>query len=59
MPQRHNCTKCRSLEANNFSGNVPPELGNMVSLKELRISDNGFESRIPEFIGNFTKLNRL
>ncbi|KAF2551695.1 hypothetical protein F2Q68_00034949 [Brassica cretica] len=47
------------LEANQFSGVIPKELGNLVNLEGFRFSDNHLNGSIPEFIGNLSKLKRL
>ncbi|RWR96273.1 putative leucine-rich repeat receptor-like serine/threonine-protein kinase [Cinnamomum micranthum f. kanehirae] len=58
------------LEANNFSGDsarvlegieklLPTSLANLTSLKDFRISDNNFTGRIPDFISNWTQLEKL
>ncbi|CAL8996762.1 unnamed protein product, partial [Prunus brigantina] len=44
---------------NNFSGTVPPELGKLVNLNNLRISSNNFTGRIPDFIQILKQLQKL
>ncbi|RWR96270.1 putative ATP binding protein [Cinnamomum micranthum f. kanehirae] len=58
------------LEANKFSGDsarllegieklLPTSLANLTSLKDFRINDNNFTGRIPDFISNWTELEKL
>ncbi|XVE88274.1 hypothetical protein DITRI_Ditri19aG0056400 [Diplodiscus trichospermus] len=51
--------KILDLEANDFSGQVPPELGKLVNLETFRINDNSLNGSIPDFIHNWSNLTRL
>ncbi|PRQ56427.1 putative protein kinase RLK-Pelle-DLSV family [Rosa chinensis] len=48
-----------SLETNMFTGTVPPELGKLVNLQNLRISSNNFTGRIPDFFRSWSQLIKL
>lgn len=41
---------------NNFSGTIPPEIGNLVELEALNLHTNNLEGTIPPEIGNLTNL---
>ncbi|KAF3773017.1 putative LRR receptor-like serine/threonine-protein kinase [Nymphaea thermarum] len=45
--------------SNRLSGPFPKELGDMITLNNIRISDNGFSGKLPEFIFTWTLLTRL
>ncbi|XP_035840837.1 LRR receptor kinase SERK2 isoform X8 [Helianthus annuus] len=47
-----------NLEANNFSGTVPSDLGRLINLHTL-IIDNNLSGSIPNFIENWRQLNKL
>ncbi|KAG1339000.1 Leucine-rich repeat transmembrane protein kinase [Cocos nucifera] len=49
----------RTLEANQFTGPLPLELGNLSSLKKMRIHSNQFTGKIPDLIQYWTQLERL
>lgn len=38
---------CRNLESNGLSGRLPPELGNLRHLEELRLDRNRLEGTVP------------
>ncbi|MBN2650503.1 MAG: cadherin domain-containing protein [Prolixibacteraceae bacterium] len=44
---------------NNLSGQLPPEIGNLVWLFELSLSDNHLSGTLPEEIGNLANLDHL
>jgi len=44
------------LSNNQLSGNIPPELGNIISLIQLDLSDNQLSGSIPPALGNLTNL---
>ena len=41
---------------NQLSGELPPELGNLVSLEELTLTDNQLTGAIPAELGNLANL---
>ncbi|KAL6506868.1 hypothetical protein OROHE_022305 [Orobanche hederae] len=53
------------ISANNFNGTIPETYGNLRNLTDLftpdvsRIDGSNLSGRIPDFIGNWTKLDRL
>ncbi|KAK2998885.1 hypothetical protein RJ639_024550, partial [Escallonia herrerae] len=49
----------RTLEYNQLSGTIPPELGNLPRLERIRIGDNHYTENIPNFIQNWTNLEKL
>ena len=48
-----------SLRHNDLSGPIPPELGNLTSLKRLDLRGNNLSGPIPPELGNFANLTRL
>ncbi|KAH9779343.1 putative leucine-rich repeat receptor-like serine/threonine-protein kinase [Citrus sinensis] len=48
-----------TVQYNQFSGELPEELGSLLNLEKLRIGDNLFTGQIPSFIQNWTKLEKL
>ena len=44
------------LHSNNLTGTIPPEIGNLTSLKELLLYSNDLTGTIPSEIGNLTSL---
>ena len=46
------------LEYNNLSGSLPPEIGNLSNLEDLRLMHNNITG-LPEEIGNLSKLSYL
>ena len=44
---------------NNLRGTVPPELGNLTALTELRLNSNQLSGSIPSELGNLTALTSL
>ena len=47
------------LLANNLSGPIPPELGNLTSLEGLQLSENDLTGPIPPELGNLTSMRNL
>jgi Leucine-rich repeat (LRR) protein len=48
------------LQGNNLSGSIPPEIGNLDSLKQLYLNgNNGLTDSLPAEIGSLSKLERL
>ncbi|KAL0301267.1 UNVERIFIED_CONTAM: putative LRR receptor-like serine/threonine-protein kinase [Sesamum radiatum] len=50
---------CSLLSANNFNGTIPVTFGNLRNLTDFRIDGSRMSGRIPDFIGNWNKLERL
>ena len=44
---------------NNLRGSIPPELGNLARLRDLRLSNNALTGPIPSELGNLTELEVL
>ena len=51
-------TKIKLIE-NNLNGTIPPEIGNLTKLKELRLNGNDLSDTIPKEIGNLSSLQFL
>ena len=47
------------LKGNNLSGYLPPELGNLTHLRELRLYSNRLTGSIPSTLGNLTNLTAM
>ena len=47
------------LSANNLSGPIPSELGNLTALEELDLGPNDLSGPIPSELGNLTALRYL
>ena len=47
------------LSSNRFTGNIPPSLGNLNSLRYLNLSHNSITGRIPSRLGNISILESL
>ncbi|KAG5598318.1 hypothetical protein H5410_029688, partial [Solanum commersonii] len=47
------------LSMNNFSGTIPPEIGNITNLLFLNLNINQFSGTIPQQIGSLAKLQTL
>jgi Leucine-rich repeat (LRR) protein len=48
------------LQGNNLNGSIPPEIGDLDSLKQLYLNgNNGLTDSLPYEIGNLSKLERL
>ena len=47
------------LSENRLSGEIPPDLGNLTSLRVLYLSTNGLSGEIPPDLGNLTSLRAL
>jgi Leucine-rich repeat (LRR) protein len=48
-----------SLGGDSLSGEIPPEIGNLINLTRLYLYDNQLTGEIPPEIGNLTNLERL
>ena len=48
-----------SLYSNNLNGSIPPELGNLTSLRTLSLGDNQLSGSIPSELGYLTNLEFL
>ena len=48
-----------NLYENNLTGSIPPELGNLASLRKLRLSINNLTGSIPPELGNLASLETL
>lgn len=48
-----------NLEENRLSGEIPPELGNLRKLRELRLDNNQLSGEIPPELGNLANLEGL
>ncbi|MCE7057741.1 hypothetical protein LZF95_23865 [Algoriphagus sp. AGSA1] len=44
---------------NNFAGSLPPTLGNIVALRQLRLDENQIAGAIPPSYGNLVNINTL
>ncbi len=44
------------LQINSIAGSIPPSIGNLTNLKDLRLYGNYLSGRIPETIGNLKSL---
>lgn len=53
------CVEYLSLSENNLSGVLPPEIGNLCALIDLRIERSGLTGGIPDEIGNLENLKIL
>ena len=49
----------RRLYQNNLTGSIPPSLGNLTSLQELKLEKNAFSGSIPSSLGNLKTLRFL
>jgi len=49
----------RRLYQNNLTGSIPPSLGNLTSLQELKLEKNAFSGSIPSSLGNLKALRFL
>ncbi|KAG5001070.1 hypothetical protein JHK87_022142 [Glycine soja] len=58
-----NRTTCRitalAFGSNKFRGSLPSELGKLTNLEEIWASDTELTGKIPDFIGNWSKLQSL
>ena len=48
-----------SVSTNDLSGSIPPELGDLTSLRKLSLSGNALTGPIPPELGDLTNLDRL
>jgi hypothetical protein len=44
---------------NNLTGKIPPEIGNLTSIKRITLDGNNLTGKIPSEIGNLTNINYL
>ncbi|RHN51145.1 putative transferase [Medicago truncatula] len=51
--------KSIDLSSNHFSGEIPPEIANLIQLVSLNLSRNNFTGKIPSNIGKLTSLDFL
>jgi len=51
--------KSIDLSRNHFSGEIPPEIADLIQLVSLNLSRNNFTGKIPSNIGNLTSLDFL
>ncbi|KAF9587457.1 hypothetical protein IFM89_002638 [Coptis chinensis] len=47
------------IDSAGLGGEIPTELANLVNLQTMWASDNPFTGKLPDFIGNWTKLTSL
>ncbi|KAJ1441590.1 Serine/threonine-protein kinase, active site [Sesbania bispinosa] len=47
------------LEFNRFTGNLPPELGNLAHLEKLHLSSNNFTGELPATLGRLTTMREF
>ncbi|KAI8558030.1 hypothetical protein RHMOL_Rhmol04G0056800 [Rhododendron molle] len=61
LPQRYgmNFEFCRSVEFNQLSGSIPPELGSLPLLEKLHLTSNNFTGKLPEELAKLTTLKDL
>lgn len=61
LPEFHssNTLKSMNLAGTNFTGMLPPSLGNLTQLKQLDLSSNEFTGPIHSSIGNLTTITML
>ena len=52
-------TETLSLSNNRLTGEIPPEIGNLINLKSLKLENNQLTGSIPPEIGNLTNLETL
>ncbi|TQE03463.1 hypothetical protein C1H46_010943 [Malus baccata] len=50
---------CRDIGSNNFSGILPPELGNLVKLEQIYMESCGLGGEIPSTFANLTNMQLL
>jgi len=48
-----------SMEDNNMTGNIPPELGTLTDLNQIRFASNNIIGRLPSRIGKISELKYL
>lgn len=53
------CSLCRLLQNNNITGPVPKEVGKLLKLRTLDLSDNFLSGEIPASIGQLESLEYL
>ena len=51
------CTTELDLSNSGLTGEIPPEIGNLINLSYLNLEDNQLTGSIPPEIGNLTKLD--
>uniref|UniRef100_A0A0E0L086 non-specific serine/threonine protein kinase n=1 Tax=Oryza punctata TaxID=4537 RepID=A0A0E0L086_ORYPU len=47
------------ISLDNFTGELPEELGNLTKLQQMRASDNEFTGKIPDYLGSLTDMTDL
>ncbi|KAL4579478.1 hypothetical protein LXL04_015626 [Taraxacum kok-saghyz] len=47
------------LASNEFSGQLSDGLGKLTNLTDMRLSDNNFTGKIPDYISNWTQIEKL
>ena len=48
-----------NLQSHGLTGEIPPEIGNLINLEILRLGNNELTGSIPPEIGNLTNLTQL
>ncbi|KAL0443630.1 UNVERIFIED_CONTAM: putative leucine-rich repeat receptor-like serine/threonine-protein kinase, partial [Sesamum latifolium] len=56
---KQNPLRAKQFSSNNLTGELPPTLANLITLRDFRISDNDFIGNIPGFIQNWTNIEKI